>query len=919
LEGILFGLGAKILEDVVADGLKERLHQLIENWRPGQNHDLEHAAADSLRRAAKALASAPFERPSKPVWEQLEHEAHGLFAGDSHSFPTGVMDALMVGDREALSAELAPIVGRYLGEDRESDAVTMASRLSSALLYEFGEALKKKEHAKAFNAFLREMARKTHQSVMEESAEVRSQLAKVLERLECIANGNLEPDASSEFQRLGESILVEIGLSRQLAHEDAERGIGATRDAETHIIQNLDSGFSTIRQILAPEPARDAIPVSSSNIPEGNGIFVGREALITQIQEVLRRDSMVILTGAHGLGKSECAIQFAGARKREYAHRAIVDGSSRSRLQSGYAELAGRLNLPYSGWADKGAIAGAVRQWLSEDAGSALLVVENVSDFSALQDLLPYGGSCRILMTRLPSRSDAVGSSIEVPALGEAAGSAVYLWRAKKIRSSHLEAASPADRLAAAKISELLGGVPLALQTAGAICDASSYSPEAFAAKLEEDIRTYSATLGKKYEPHRDSIDVLALSFVQLLEATSPACFEILRVLAMLSPEDVPEELFTAGAATLGGKIEEICGDRSALDRALQYGSTLNLFERTPAHGFKVHPCVQETVRCGASSQERSELARRISEALLYALPIPDVDTWSTCERLLPCVEECMHWMEAHRQESEACSKLLNRVAWYLQQRMLYPESRTLFERALAMAEKCSGSDSTDAAIMRGNLGFLLHEAGLLEEAYDTYRKALVQREKAFSATDATSATIRNRLGVILHGKQDFEAALGEYRHCLTCCEAPDGDKDLEVQVVANIAQLYFDWEKLDQAIQWEERTLELRRRCLPQRVGESLHRLGVLNYKLGQGERSESYFQESVEVRKQTLGVHADTAESQNWLGVLLYERGAFERALPLFEEAYATWSATLGPNHPKTRTALDNASNSRNAMTAV
>ena len=103
-------------------------------------------------------------------------------------------------------------------------------------------------------------------------------------------------------------------------------------DLGTHALRDLPRPERVV-QLCHPDlvnefpPLRTSKAVAQSNLPVQLTSFVGRDAELTQLRELLAENRVVTLTGAGGVGKTRLAIQVAAAVADEIHRRGVVRGS----------------------------------------------------------------------------------------------------------------------------------------------------------------------------------------------------------------------------------------------------------------------------------------------------------------------------------------------------------------------------------------------------------------------------------------------------------------------------------------------------------------------------------------------------------------------------------------------------------------
>jgi hypothetical protein len=166
---------------------------------------------------------------------------------------------------------------------------------------------------------------------------------------------------------------------------------------------------------------KPAAPAFRSNISARFKLpFVGREDLMEQIDSLLEdpgQESVVVLHGAPGVGKSELAREFARLRRQRYPGGTFaIDASSNAfalQLASVGEKLLALQFPPEMKFDDRG-----LRTFLTLSQEPVLLIYDNVVSFEQAQPWLPYSGmTCHVLMTTLVDRPTHTWSCLEVDPL----------------------------------------------------------------------------------------------------------------------------------------------------------------------------------------------------------------------------------------------------------------------------------------------------------------------------------------------------------------------------------------------------------------------------------------------------------------------------------------------------------------------
>ena len=672
--------------------------------------------------------------------------------------------------------------------------------------------------------------------------------------------------AFSDPNSLQDALQV-LNFNRELLAQPALRQIWwmPTGFAEAFIraVQDLDSWF-LVRLHLKESRGVWGVPHPRSEF------FTGREDILQEIGGALASTGAVALTGLGGIGKTQVAVEYIYLHRNEYSALLWVRAASREELVADLVTTARLLALPEKDENDDTAMVRAAQQWL-QDHPDWLLVLDNCEDPALVREFIPPGATGRLLLTRRASAPWNMGEAtrrfalVEMTDMKPAEGALLLLRRAKMIAAgAALESASSADRAAAEAVSRELGGLPLALEQAGAYIEETSCSAEAYLDLYRKQANRILLEQGAV----RSVVATFAESFAKI-EQANPASAELLRLCAFLSPDAIPEEILTEGAFELGPILKPAALDPNELNKAIAETQRYSLLRRDPnSRTLAIHPLVQAVIRNGMGEAKESEWAERVVRAVNEAFPEVELSQWDKCERLILHAQECARLIEKWRLEFEAAGRLLNDAGGYLYERARFAEAEALFKQALAIRETALEPEHPDVARSLNNLGAVYSEQGRYSEAESLYQRALAIREKVLGREHPDVATTLNDWGVLSRRQ-------GKYG---------------------------------------EAEQLLLRALCIRQRtlgpddphVATSLNNLASLYQDQGRYDKAEPLYERAVAIWEKTD--HPNLPASLNNLAELYREQGKYSEAEPLYRRALAILEKTLGPEHPKVATVLEN-----------
>ena len=654
------------------------------------------------------------------------------------------------------------------------------------------------------------------------------------------------------------------------------------------------------------------------NVPfRRNPAFTGRDDELARLVAALDQSKAVVVTqvlqGGGGVGKTALAVEYA------YRQRALFDtvwwirAQEAATLIGDYADLAVARGVVPAEQADQQSAAVAARRWL-DDQDRWLLILDNAeapdtstglrSPLHQVVGLLPQVPRGQVLITSRDSswEQHADLAELEVFTLEEA--TAFLLARS-----------GATDARAATAIAELLGGLPLALEQAGAYVRETRLPLSGYLDRLRQ---FPSLALSKGRPRDRDPTDTITTTWEVSLERVGsiPGALALLEACAFLGPEEIPRELFAQPLDPPVERLEVLADDPFALDAALAGVRRFGLVKANE-HALVMHRLLQQVIRnrLNRTEQRRSAAAAlRLVDAAFPSIDrYTDPDAWPAYAQLLPHVLAVSGHAEALEVETELLTELLNLAGLYLWQRADHEQARSLYERALTISEARLGADDRHVAACLNNLGLILYDQGDLAGARRLYERALPIVEARLGADHPNAAQTLNNLANVLANEGDIAGARSLYDRALAIREARLGaDHPHTAQTIENVAILLY-WEgDIVGARRLLERSLAIREARLGADhpvTARNLGNLAVNLYWEGDLVGARRLLERTLAIREAHLGAdHPDTASSLSQLAVVLRDEGDLVGARQLEERALAIREVRLGADHRETAWSLSN-----------
>ncbi len=511
------------------------------------------------------------------------------------------------------------------------------------------------------------------------------------------------------------------------------------------------------------------------NVPyTRNPFFLGRDEDIARIHSSLHAGQATALSqpqaisGLGGIGKTQLALEYAYRYTQDYTAVLWARADTTEAIISSYVAFADLLNLPEQEAKEQDIIVEAVKRWLQDNA-DWLLILDNADELKIVPGFLPPKLGGHLILTTRAEATGRLAQRIEIKILSPEQGALLLLQRSRQLAAdAPLEQASSEERALAIGISQELGGLPLALDQAGAYIEETSVALEKYW-QLYQRYRTrlLRERKGGFIEDHPLPVATTwSLSFEQV-KKRNPAAAELLQILAWLPPDELAEEIFSAGAEFLGPTLAPVAEDEMLFNEAIASLRAYSLIGRDAGtRSLSIHRLVQAVLQDGQTAEEQQEWKERVVRMVNTAFPYPEFETWKQCERLLPAALIAAGYIEQQGMEFEEVTWLLYYTASYLDDRARYEEAEPLYQQALRIWAKV-GPEQLNVAYPLNGLAILYADQGKLEQAEPLYQQSLRIRKQQLGPDHPDVATSLNNLASLYREQGKLEQAEPLYQQSL--------------------------------------------------------------------------------------------------------------------------------------------------------
>jgi tetratricopeptide (TPR) repeat protein len=664
-----------------------------------------------------------------------------------------------------------------------------------------------------------------------------------------------------------------------------------------------------------------SVPPTTWNIPfKRNPYFTGRESVINRLHDSLTHTQAAALiqpqgvSGLGGIGKTQTAVEYAYRYRDEYTAVLWVRADSQPVLLSEFVSLADLLDLPEKGEQDQRVVVASVQHWLREQSGW-LLIFDNVENLATLNRFLPTAYQGHILLTTRATALTALAHRIELEQMPLEEGALLLLRRAGIVAlGGGIEDAAASDREVALELAQLMDGLPLALDQAGAYIRETKSS-------LTDYLGLYRTRaldlLDKRSQQETEYPDTVAttwsLSFEKVMQADAAAA-SLLCLYAFLYADAIPEEFVTDGGTLLGPALQVVAHDELALNAAMKALLNFSLVQRqADERTCSVHRLVQLALKSHMDRETQLAWAKCAVLLVEHVFPAPSFNTWQRCQRYIVHAQVCSALIEEWDMLFEKAARLVGEAGAYLYDRARYAEAEQLYKQSLARTEKILGPEHSETSTCLNNLALLCYDQGKYHLAEPLYQRALLIDQKTLEPEHPSHISKLNNLALLYDAQGRYELAEPLYQQVLEIREQTLGPVHPAIANSANnLAILYKKQGKYAQAEALYQRALAIQEQALDPGhpdVAVSLLNLGELYQAREMYQQAEELAERALAIDEQAYGPkHPTVAADLNNLARLYADQGKYVRAESLYRRALAIMEQAVGPEHPSVATYLTN-----------
>ena len=449
-----------------------------------------------------------------------------------------------------------------------------------------------------------------------------------------------------------------------------------------------------------------------------NLFFTGREQDLKYLYEQLNATKATALTqaqaisGLGGIGKTQIALEYAYRYRNSYCIVLWVTAATEETLISDFLHIATLLKIVRRDEQDQREITEAVISWLNHHQ-DWLIIFDNADDLELTRRYLPAWNlsNGQVLLTTRSHALGGIAHPINVNKMEQDEGILLLLRRIRK------EQVAPQQQTEAKAIVNILDGLPLAIDQAGAYIEETGCSLAEYLHTLQTRQGELLQERGALATDHPDAVvKTWSISF-EKVHQINPAAIDILNLCAFLSPDAIQEEIITKGATALSPLLQTIANDSLLLNKALRALLNYSLIRRNPDHTLTIHRLVQAVLKYNMDQDTQLLWAERTVNAVELAFPEVSYASWQSCQQYLPHVHVCALLIDQWELASEQAAKLLTSAGDYLDEFAQYEQAKEFYLHALKIHEKLWGTNHPRLAKILHDIAHIYEDLSKYEEA----------------------------------------------------------------------------------------------------------------------------------------------------------------------------------------------------------
>ena len=474
------------------------------------------------------------------------------------------------------------------------------------------------------------------------------------------------------------------------------------------------------------------------------------------------------------------------------------------------------------------------------------------------------------------------------------------------------------------RIVDLLGGLPLALRSAGSYMYEVQISATQYLSLFERRSKEIMEKAPALTEYKESLLTTWDISFQQIM-TVNPDAARFLGVCAFLDFSDIWYDLFRLGTAEEQMEKMKIDQDELYEQWLLDIGRDEERFydvigslhkyhfirKLRDAECYSIHPMVHKWARIRLQGDEARMNLTYAYSLVANAVPASEEAGSSALQsRLLPHAEFCARLRQKEVQGVNSIRALWG-IAWLYRDQGRLLDAKTAALDALRLLRERLGPEHPETLKAMNLLGIIYRKMGNLHESSDMLEHGLAGCTSVLGPSNENTLRAKNDLGMVYEELGMMNEAEKLYREALAGEEAEFGPGDMSVmRTLGNLGNLYSDIGRYPEAESCYKRALAGKKAL----VGDdhrstvfTIDNLGHLYTITGRLDEAQPLLKRALQYRIKTMRFfHPSTLRSFDHMARLCQEKGDLRTAENMFLQALEGRERVLGKEHPNTRSSV-------------
>jgi tetratricopeptide (TPR) repeat protein len=438
-----------------------------------------------------------------------------------------------------------------------------------------------------------------------------------------------------------------------------------------------------------------------------------------------------------------------------------------------------------------------------------LLIIDNADDLVVAKDFVPQDHGGHVILTTRAQSTGGLAESIQVQSFfKDPEGALLLLRRAKLLMpGASVDSAIANDRTVAEALSAELGGLPLALDQAGAFIEEVPSSLTEYHTLYLREGERLRAERGTTDFGHPSVAVTFSLGFNQVKENTHSET--IVSLSAFSGPHDIPEAIFQSHYAH--NTETQLTGFEYL--KAIQAAARFSLVSRNASdNSISVHRLVQQVIQDVMPDAIQRQHVSHLAHAIEKCYPRDEFADWVLCRRLDPHARACLTHLDRLGLQLADTALLYKHVAVFMLERFRGPESEEFAQKAVNVATTAK-APATVLADCLHTLGRIQLNVGRTDDAVATHEQAWQLNKAHLSPKHRNIAVSLNNLAMAYKHKRRFAKAAEMYKQSVQILRGSGAsERHLLGRALNNLAGHYQEMEKYSDARRLANESIRIKR-----------------------------------------------------------------------------------------------------------